>query len=321
MPYAFDPQIAPVMAAFGEAAKSAPPPAARGDWKTLRATTDGLMTMLAERAPKFPDVETKKLSLKTKDGAAIELRWYTKKGAGGASAKPGAAVVYAHGGGIICGTLDMYHPVVSHYVHDSEVPFLAVEFRYAPEHPGSTPMADTFAAVQWLREHAREMNVDPARVSIMGDSGGGAVAAGVAILARQHKVPLQKQILVYPMLDDRNTTVDPALAPFTTWTYDANFSAWQAVLGDKLGGKDVDPVVAPARTTDFKDLAAAFIDVGELDIFRDEDIEYARQLSLAGVSVELHVYPGAPHAFERLAPDADVSRRAWGERVRVLRAL
>ena len=187
MPYAFDPQIAPVMAAFAEAARTAPPPAARGDWKTLRATTDGLMTMLAERAPKFADVETKKLSLETKDGAAIELRWYTKKGAGDAThGTAGPAVVYAHGGGIICGNLDMYHPVISQYVHDSGVPFLAVEFRYAPEHPGTTPMDDTFAAVQWLREHAREMNVDPARITIMGDSGGGAVAAGVALLARQH---------------------------------------------------------------------------------------------------------------------------------------
>jgi acetyl esterase/lipase len=264
----------------------------------------------------------KKLSLEAKDGASIDLRWYTKRGAGAAaSGQPGPAVVYAHGGGIVCGNLEMYHPVVSQYVHDSEVPFLAVEFRYAPEHPGTTPMDDTFAAVQWLREHAREMNVDPARVTIMGDSGGGAVAAGVAILAREHKVPLHKQILVYPMLDDRNTTVDPALAPFTTWTYDANFSAWQAVLGDQLGGKDVNPVIAAARLTDFAGLAPAFIDVGELDIFRDEDIEYARKLSAAGVSVELHVYPGAPHAFERLIPDADVSRRAWAERVRVLRAL
>ena len=80
-------------------------------------------------------------------------------------------------------------------------------------------------------------------------------------------------------------------------------------------------MIAPARTTDFADLAPAFIDVGELDIFRDEDIDYARKLAGAGVSVELHVYPGAPHAFERLIPDADVSRRAWSERIRVLRGL
>ena len=317
MTYAFDPQIAPVMAAFGEAARSAPPPAARGDWKTLRATTDGLLAMLAERAPKFPDVEMTEFSLTTKDGAAIEMRWYTKKGA----TTGGAAVVYAHGGGMICGTLATYHPVVAQYVHDSGVPFLAVDFRYAPEHPGTTPTDDTFAAVQWLRAHARERSVDPAKIAIMGDSGGGCVAAGVAILARDHQVPLARQVLIYPMLDDRNTTPDAALAPFTTWTYDANFTGWQAMLGDRIGGEDVSPILAPARSTDFTNLAPAFIDVGELDIFRDEDIEYARKLAAAGVSVELHVYPGAPHAFERLAPDADVSRRAWAERVRVLRAL
>jgi acetyl esterase/lipase len=321
MTYAFDPQIAPVMAAFAERAKTAPPPAARGDWKTLRAATDGLLTHLATQAPQFRDVELKKLSCKTKDGASIELRWYSKKSAGGASASAGPAVVYAHGGGMICGNLEMYHPVVAQYVSQSEVPFLAVEFRYAPEHPGTTPMDDTFAAVQWLRENAREMNVDPARIAIMGDSGGGGIAAGVALLAREHKVPLVRQILVYPMLDDRNTTPDPALAPFTTWTYDANYTGWQALLGDKLGAKDVSPISAPARTTDFTGLAAAFIDVGELDIFRDEDMEYARQLANAGVSVELHVHPGAPHAFERLAPDADVSRRAWQDRLRVLRSL
>jgi acetyl esterase/lipase len=134
-------------------------------------------------------------------------------------------------------------------------------------------------------------------------------------------VPLARQILVYPMLDDREPTPQAAIEPFLTWTHDSNHTGWQALLGEDIGGPNVSPVAAPARLTDFAGLAPAYLDVGDLDIFRDEDIAYAQALAKAGVPVELHVYPGAPHGFERFAPRSALAQRAMAERWRVLRAL
>ena len=129
---------------------------------------------------------------------------------------------------------------------------------------------------------------------------------------------LARQILIYPMLDDRNQTADPARAPFLTWTYDNNYTAWHAVLGNQFGTDDVSPVAAPARLTDFAGLAPAYLEVGDLDIFRDETIAYAARLATAGVPIELHVHPGAPHGWERFAPKSDSAQRAMNDRARAI---
>jgi acetyl esterase/lipase len=109
--------------------------------------------------------------------------------------------------------------------------------------------------------------------------------------------------------------------PFAAWTYDQNFTGWSALLGPILGTNEVPPIAAPARATDLSGLAPAYVEVGELDLFRDEDIEYARRLTSAGVSTELHVHPGAAHGFERMAPGSDVAKRAMADRVRVIAAI
>ena len=166
---------------------------------------------------------------------------------------------------------------------------------------------DCFAGLTWLHDHAAELHVNPARIAVMGDSGGGGVAAATALLARDRNLhpPLAKQILIYPMLDDRNIKPDESLLPFMVWSYDDNVTAWSAVTDKSVdemhaGGVDdkVSPYTAPARLTDAANLPPTYIDVGQLDIFRDEDIEYARKLALAGVSTDLHVRSGCPHGWE-----------------------
>jgi acetyl esterase/lipase len=144
----------------------------------------------------------------------------------------------------------------------------------------------------------------------------------VALLARARGGPrIAQQLLIYPMLDDRTTIPDQRLMPFLTWTYDDNVTGWTALLGDRTGTEDVPPAAAPARESDLRGLPTSYLEVGELDVFRHEVISYADRLAEAGVSVELHVYPGAPHASDALAPNAESSRRAIGDRVRRLRAL
>jgi acetyl esterase/lipase len=220
---------------------------------------------------------------------------------------------------MIAGSIDLYDEVVTWYVAQTGVPFLSVELRLAPESTSSRSLAeDTFSGLTWLVAQADALGVDPSRIAVMGDSGGGGPTAGAAILARDRGVQLAKQILVYPMLDDRNTTPGPLPPEFLTWSYDNNYTGWVTLLGDELGAETVSPVAAPARLTDFTRLAPAYVDVGDLDIFRDESMAYAAGLARAGIPVELHVHPGAPHGFERLVPDAAVARRAVADRARAV---
>ncbi|WP_433556089.1 alpha/beta hydrolase [Pseudonocardia xinjiangensis] len=317
MSYRLDPELARVLAALSTQDTDAPS-VLRGDWQALRETGNAGQAALAQLVPPVTGVHTTTYATTTDDGASIELRWYTAEEAG---PSPSPAVVYAHGGGMILGSLDLYDEVVSWYAARTGVPFLSVGYRLAPDVTGTTLAEDVFRGLIWLHEHAGTLGVDPQRIAVMGDSGGGAPAAGTAILARNLGVPLARQILVYPMLDDRNQTPDPPRAKYLTWTHDNNYTAWRAVLGADFGTDFVSPVAAPARLTDFTGLAPAYLDVGDLDIFRDEVIAYAQNLARASVPIELHVHPGASHGWERLAPHSGIGSRAMADRARAVSSL
>lgn len=246
---------------------------------------------------------TKDFHTKTSDGYDLLLRWFTKND----SPAPGSAVLYAHGGGMICLALENYDQALKRYVSASGVPFLAVEYRLAPEFPAPIPVTDTYAALQYLHAHAAELGVNPSRIAVMGDSAGGGIAASLTHYCKLKGGPsLAKQILIYPMLDDRNLVEDPNLAPFLMWTADDNKTGWGALLGDRMGGPNVHPTEAAGRMTvqDARGLPPAYIDVGELDLFREEDMEYAIKLGKAGVSCELHLLPSVPHAWDAMCPKA-----------------
>lgn len=317
MTLSLDPEIATVLAAQAQAAAEAgvvlPAP---GDALGLRALVDPTMLQTFQSLPDATAVTTSTVTTASNDGAEVELRWYLPD-----AASTGAAIIYAHGGGMICGSVDIYDRLMRYYVQRTGVPFLAVGYRIAPEHRGATATGDCFAALDWLVKNAAEWGVDPKRVALMGDSAGGGIAAGTAIRARERGISLARQILVYPMLDDRTTTPDPLLAPTASWTYENNYTGWSALLGDQVGSPTVCPAIAPGRLTDFEGLAPAYIEVGELDIFRDESIAYATSLMGAGVSCELHVYRGAPHGYDLLNLDASLSRRALDDRVRLVAGL
>lgn len=214
-------------------------------------------------------------------------------------------------------TIDDYHHAVSRYVSTTGVPFLAVDYRLAPEVQAPIPTTDAYAGLQYLHSHAAELGVDPSRIAVMGDSAGGGIAASLAHYAKQQRGPaIAKQILIYPMLDDRNTILDPALAPFATWSNDDNITGWTSLLGSRIGASDVKAIEAAgrARVADMHGLPPAYIDVGELDIFRDEDLQYAKTLGQGGVPCEFHLYPGVNHAFEIIAPQSQIALFAIAQR-------
>lgn len=320
MSFSMNPEVADALAALMEGAGDVVPPVV-GDVAARRTAVEGLQAAVHGLVPESPDVTMTDYEATTGDGATLLLRWYATTGPGTGTAA-GAAVLYLHGGGMILSNVTIYDRILARYVSATGVPFLSVEYRYAPEHPAPTPVTDSYAGLRWLVQHADELGVDPERIAVMGDSGGGGVAASLAIYARDQKGPaFTKQILIYPMLDDRNTTPDPELVPFLTWTYDDNATGWGALLGESVGGPDVSPYGAAARLEDFRALPPAYIEVGELDIFRDESVAYAQRLLAVGVSAELHLHPAIPHATEALAPTAEIAGRIAADRHRVIKAL
>lgn len=295
-----------------------PPP---GDVNARRENASALFGIVNSRRSMPADVITRDFSFPSQDGATIPVRWYSKAGATNTPAVS-PAVYYIHGGGMFFGSFALYDAVIGEYVAATGVPFLAVDYRLAPEHPHPFPVEDCYAGLLWLVEHADELEIDVDRVAVMGDSAGGGLAAGVTLMARDRGGPnVAKQILIYPMLDDRSTVPDANLVPFLTWTYDDNATGWHALLGEAAGGAEVPYTAAPARADDLSGLPPMYVDVGELDLFRDESIEYVRRAVAAGVSAELHLHSGVPHAWEAFAPSIAVSIRALADRARAIASL
>jgi acetyl esterase/lipase len=316
MTFTLDAQVAAVLAAAFE--RSGPPPASPvGDVASRRVALDAMLGYFNNEAQPAGKVDISDHRVVAPDGAALLARWYRQP-----SGDSRAAVLYLHGGGMIVGSVPIFDGPVSRYVARTGVSMLSLEYRLAPEHPHPTPVEDAYAGLVWLTDRAAELGIDPGRIAVMGDSAGGGLAAGVAILSRDREGPaVARQLLVYPMLDDRTTTPDPYIAPFAGWSYDDNATGWNALLGTGHEHREIDPAAAPGRLRDAAGLPAAYIEVGQLDIFRDEAVGYALTLSQAGVPVELHLHPGVPHEYDAIAFDADVSRRAQSDRDRVLRSL
>ena len=217
---------------------------------------------------------------------------------------------WMHGGGLVLGSYLGDDPRFDRWCPMFGIVGVSVEYRLAPETPYPGPLEDCYAGLAWVHEHAAELGVDPDRIGIGGPSAGGNLAAGLGLMARDRgQVPVTYQLLIYPMLDDRQITASSRW-PDPIWPPSANAYGWTAYLGAAKGGGGVPAYAAPARATDLAGLPPTLIAVGAVDGFSDEDIDYAVRLRQAGVSVDLHVYAGAPHGFDGLAPGTAVARRA-----------
>jgi acetyl esterase/lipase len=235
--------------------------------------------------------------------------------------RPLPALLWLHGGGYVLGSADAEDLTAKSIVSAIGCAVVSVDYRLAPETPHPGPVEDCYAALKWLSTHADELSIDPKRIAVGGSSAGGGLAAALAILTRDRgEVPLVFQLLFAPMLDDRTCTLEEP-HPYTgefIWTPEANRFGWTSLLGQNPGGTDVSPYAAAARTRHLEGLPAAFLCVGALDLFLEEDLEYARRLMRAGVPTELHVYPGAYHGF-RMVADAQVTQAAMRDQFAALK--
>lgn len=234
---------------------------------------------------------------------------------------PSAGVLYIHGGGMVMGSIAADDGYAAALAEDVGCTVVSVEYGLAPENPGTGPVEDCYDALCWLFAHAPEIGVDAGRLAVFGVSAGGGLACGVALMARDRGTPrLAYQMLIYPMLDDRSATPSShAIVDLGVWDRAANLEAWRHLLGEDAGGTDVPSYAAPAREMELSGLPPTYLDVGDLDLFLDEDIELAQRLSGCAVPLELHVYPGTYHGFDQIAPGSDTARTARGNRVAALR--
>jgi triacylglycerol lipase len=229
-------------------------------------------------------------------------------------AKDRAAILHIHGGGMVVGTADRAvadKPALA-LQHDCVV--VSVDYRLAPETPFPGPQEDNYAALLWLAANAASLGVDPARIVVMGESAGGGLAASLALMTRDRGGPrLAGQVLIYPMLDWRTGGPEDAYRNRHTgefiWTREKNCFGWEALRGEYQPADARKGWFSPALAEDLSAVAPAYIGTGALDLFLDEDLDYARRLIDCGVQTELHVYPGAIHAFE-MVPGTGLAEQA-----------
>lgn len=221
-------------------------------------------------------------------------------------------IYWIHGGGFVVGTYDMNDQLLAQWCLQFDCAAVSVEYRLAPEHPYPLPLDDCVAGLSWTHEHAGVLGVDPRRVGVAGASAGGGLAAALALRARnESRHPLAFELLVYPMLDHRQQTESSGWdAPILS--AEANAVGWAAYLGDLDRGA-VPAYASPTLADDVAGLPQTFLMVGGVDVLLDECVDYALRLTRSGVPTELHVYPGAPHLFDMLAPDTALARRATAD--------
>lgn len=310
----FDPELEAVLAVLGEQLPS--------------TITPEMIPLLREASPIAVPVDEilaeagvirRDVTIPGHEGADIVVSVLQREGRTGS----GPGVFHTHGGGMIIGDrwtgLGQFLPWITRF--DAVV--VTVEYRLAPEFPDPYPVEDCYAGLVWTAEHADELGIDPARLIIAGASAGGGLAAGTALLARDRRGPaLAGQVLIYPMLDDRDLTVSTMqIQGVGVWDRASNDTGWTALLGERRGGDDVSIYAAPARATDLEGLPPAFIDCATAEVFRDEDVAYATALWHAGVQAELHVWPGGFHGFDMMAPHTALAkamtaaRDAWVGRI------
>ena len=272
------------------------------------------------RLPPVPDdILVEDVTVPGPEGApSVSLRIYRPRGL----AAPAPALFWTHGGGFIQGSPSQDEVANIAFARELGITVVAARYRLAPEHPFPAALDDLYAGLTWLFGEAEARGIDPARIAIGGASAGAGLTAALAMVAHdREEVRPVFQLLVYPMLDDRTVLrTDIDHRPLRMWSPGSNRFGWASYLGRRPGSADVPPYAAPARRHDLSGLPPAWIGVGTLDLFHDEDLEYARRLEATGVPCAVHTVEGAFHGFDAVFRKAGVTRAFWEEQAKALRA-
>jgi triacylglycerol lipase len=290
--------VDPALAAFLDA-----PPLALSQ-ETLPAMREGLKQLYASVLGEGDKTVSVAEHLIPGPVGAPDVRLYVYTPPGPKTARP--ALFHIHGGGYVLGDAAMMTPLSQVRARAFDCVVVSVDYRLCPETAYPGPVEDCYAGLSWMVAHAAELGIDPSRIVVGGESAGGGLSAALCLLARDRGGPaVALQFLIYPMLDHRTATpADPYGDAFTgefAWTRASNRFGWSAMLGDLDPAGQVPAYCSPSRAASLAGLPPAFIAVGALDLFLDEDVDYATRLIRAGVPTELHVYPGAFHAFDAVA--------------------
>lgn len=213
--------------------------------------------------------------------------------------RPGILAI--HGGGMVTGSPQTEVAGNRGLVRELDAVVVSPAYRLAPEHPFPAALDDCMAALHWMLDNAEELGIDPDRIAVTGSSAGGGLSAAVAQRAHDEGIALRAQVLVYPMIDDRTALRDAGGRGRFLWTPESNRFGWTAYLGRTPRMSDAPEYAAPARREDLSGLAPAWVGVGDLDLFYDESVDYARRLDAAGVDCELVTVPGMYHGADGLA--------------------
>jgi acetyl esterase/lipase len=234
---------------------------------------------------------------------------------------PIPVMVWMHGGGYVVGNLNMSDEWLLQLVQELGIAIVSVDYRLAPEHPFPDALDDAYGALKWVHDQAHVLGIDPNRIAVGGDSAGGGLAAALAQWACDRgEVKPVFQLLIYPMLDDRTCTrPDETKKDYLVWTPASNRFGWESYLHQPPGSDSVPPSSVPARQVDLTGLPPAWIGVGTLDLFHDEDVAYAKRLQACGVDCELMTVPGAFHGFDSANPSLPIARAFRQEQIEALR--
>ncbi|MCV7029900.1 alpha/beta hydrolase [Mycobacterium sherrisii] len=305
--YAFDPEIGAVVPYL--------PGLPGGDPVAMRAS-------LSEMIAQFPPPDTTGLQIENRQipgrpgDPEIPIRIYRPERRGAP-----AAAYHVHGGGFIAGDLETEHAFNVELSRQLGIVVVSVDYRLAPETPYPGGLEDVYAGLVWTATHADELGIDPQRIAIQGTSAGGGLCAALALLARDRGGPhIAFQFLSVPELDDRLGTASmTAFVDTPLWSRPRAVVSWDCYLGPgRAGTADVPIYAAPARATDLAGLPPAYVSVMHFDPLRDEGVAYALAMLAAGVSVELHLFPGTFHG-SAMIQDAAISKREQAEKLAVLR--
>lgn len=271
-------------------------------------------------APKTPqDILVENIFIQGQDNRTkIRLRIYKPKNASALT----PALLWFHGGGYVIGNPEMDDFGCIEFVRELGITVVSVDYRLAPKHPFPAGLDDAHAALKWVVLHSQELGINPNRIAVGGESAGGGLAAALAQLTHdQQEIKLVFQLLVYPMFDDRTvlrTDIDDSNN--VTWTQKSNRFGWESYLGGECGAEDVPAYSVPARRKDLAGLPPAWVGVGSLDIFHDEDVSYAQRLKEYGVECEIVTVPGAFHGFDRFDLQLPIVQEFHKSKIAALRS-